>query len=45
MCIHERFAWIFFEFVMFPNDSVDAILAVHLSFLHDMINVPEGGYN
>jgi hypothetical protein len=30
---------------MFPNNSVDSVPAVYLSFLDDMLNVPEEGYD
>jgi hypothetical protein len=34
-----------FGSVMFPNNSADSVPAAYLTFLDDLLNVPEEGYN
>jgi hypothetical protein len=34
-----------FGSVLVPNNSTDSVTAVYLSFLDDMLNVPEDGYD
>jgi hypothetical protein len=34
-----------FGSMMFPNNSADSVPVVYLSFLDDMLNVPEEGYD
>jgi Plant mobile domain len=43
-----RYTWAFcldlFGSMMFPNNSADSVSMVYLSFLNDMLNVPEDNY-
>jgi Plant mobile domain len=39
------FCFDLFGSVMFPNNSADSVPAAYLTFLDDLLNVPEEGYN
>jgi hypothetical protein len=41
----QAFCLDLFRFVMFPKNSADSVPAAYLTFLDDLLNVPEEGYN
>jgi hypothetical protein len=41
----QAFCLDLFGSVMFPNNSADSVPAAYLTFLDDLLNVPEEGYN
>jgi Plant mobile domain len=45
-CTYTRaFCLDLFGSLMFSNNSADSVLVVYLSFLNDMLNIPEEGYD